>query len=88
MYFAKVVGEVVAATKTELLKGQKLLLIEQVDEQGEPSGALRVAADTVCAGLDDLVACVGSREAALSLEDTFVPVDDAIIGIVDDAGLF
>jgi ethanolamine utilization protein EutN len=27
---------------------------------------------------------VGSREAALALEETFVPVDSAIVGIIDD----
>jgi ethanolamine utilization protein EutN len=40
--------------------------------------------DTVRAGRGDLVYLVGSREAALALDPWFVPVDAAIVGIVDD----
>jgi ethanolamine utilization protein EutN len=83
MYLAKIVGEVVASRKSEALAGSKLLLIDPLDENGTVNGTSRVAVDTVRAGLSDIVACVGSREAALSLEDTFVPVDDAIVGIID-----
>ena len=36
------------------------------------------------AGRGDLVWLVASREAALALEPWFVPVDAAIVGIVDD----
>ena len=39
--------------------------------------------DTVSARPRDLVSLVGSREAALALEPSFVPVDSAIIAIVD-----
>ena len=34
--------------------------------------------------IGSLVYLVGSREATLALEQTFVPVDAAIVGIVDD----
>jgi len=37
----------------------------------------------VRAGLGDLVYLVGSREAALACDPHFVPVDAAIVGIVD-----
>jgi microcompartment protein CcmK/EutM len=43
-----------------------------------------VAADAVhMAGPDELVYFVSAREAALALPNTFVPVDHAIVGIVD-----
>ena len=35
-------------------------------------------------GPGDFVFLVGSREAALVLDPSFVPVDAAIVGIVDD----
>jgi ethanolamine utilization protein EutN len=50
----------------------------------EPYGRLEVAVDTVQAGPGDVVTLVGSREAALALDPWFVPVDSAIVGIVDD----
>lgn len=86
MYYARVVGEVIASRKSDPLKGSKLLLIEPISETGVSTGLHRVAVDTVRAGVSDLVACVGSREAALALDDTFVPVDDAIVGVVDAIG--
>lgn len=87
MYLALVTGTVVATQKSEGLQGQKLLLVQPVDRARKPSGRVHVAVDTVRAGEGDYVTCVGSREAALALENTFVPVDAAIIGIVDAVDL-
>jgi len=87
MYLGQVVGTVVAQTKSEGLTGQKLLLVQPLDHQRKPAGALEVAVDTVRAGTGDLVFLVGSREAALALEESFVPVDAAIVGIVDAVGV-
>lgn len=83
MYLARVIGNVVATRKVEGLSGQKLMLIQPLDNKKAPKGSPQVAVDTVRAGEGDLVSCVGSREAALACEPSFVPVDAAIIGIVD-----
>jgi ethanolamine utilization protein EutN len=83
MYLGRVVGTVVAQTKYEGLEGQRLLLIQPLDQDQKPAGALEVAVDTVRAGPQDLVFLVGSREAALALAESFVPVDAAVVGIVD-----
>ena len=84
MYLGEVIGSVVASRKADGLSGQKLLLIQPVDEARVPNGPQHVAVDTVRAGEGDFVYLVGSREAAEALENTFVPVDAAIVGIVDD----
>ncbi|MCA9956685.1 MAG: hypothetical protein KC434_18275, partial [Anaerolineales bacterium] len=42
---------------------------------------------TAQAGPDHLVFIVGSREAAQAMPIPFVPVDHAIVGIVDDVQL-
>jgi ethanolamine utilization protein EutN len=84
LYLGKVKGTVVAQRKAEGLVGQKLLLVQPVDDRLQPTGRLEVAVDTVQAGPDDLVTLVGSREAALACDPWFVPVDSAIVGIVDD----
>ena len=50
-----------------------------------PVGALQVAADVVDAGPCDLCVMVRSREAALAMPEVkFVPVDLALVGVVDD----
>lgn len=84
MYLARVTGQVVASQKVEGLAGSKLLLIQPLDNNGKKAGGLQVAVDVAQAGEGDLVSCVGSREAALAHDPSFVPVDAAIIGIVDD----
>lgn len=84
MYLGRVIGTVVADRKVPGLKGIKMLVIQPVDHTGANNGEPEVATDTVRAGPGDLVSLVGSREASLGLEDTFVPVDSCIVGIVDE----
>src|SRR4051794_26256081 len=83
MYLGIVKGTVVAQVKAAGLEGKKLLLVQPVDEHGAPVGDVQAAVDTVQAGDGDLVYLVGSREAALACDPWFVPVDAAIVGIVD-----
>ncbi len=84
MQLGRVVGTVVATVKTPGLEGVKFLIVQPLDRRQEPNGRPVVAADGVhMAGPGELVYIVGSREAAQALPNTFVPVDHAIVGIVD-----
>ena len=84
MLIGRVIGSVVATIKAEGLQGVKLLLLQPLDEGGRPRGSAVVAADaTRTAGPGDLVHYEGGREAALALDPWFVPVDHAIVGIID-----
>ena len=83
MYLGQVIGTVVCERKYEGLEGKRLLVVQPLDHEKKPSGQPEVAVDTVSAGPKDIVYLVGSREAALALDPTFVPVDAAIVGIVD-----
>ena len=62
-----------------------MLVVQPLNRKLEPIGALQVAADIVHAGAGDLCVMVRSREAALAMPDVkFVPVDLALVGIVDE----
>lgn len=87
MNLARVIGTVVATVKYEGLGGMRLLVIQPLSHRQEPVGRPVVAVDAVQAGPGDLVHTVGSREAALALDPWFVPVDMAIVGIVDQVTL-
>ena len=88
MQLAQVIGTVIASQKYEGLDGIKFLLVQPLSKTQEPTGQPVVAADaTAQAGLDSLVFIVGSREAAQAMPIPFVPVDHAIVGIVDDVQL-
>jgi len=81
----RVVGTVVPAVITEGLQGVPMLIVQPLGLDVQPKGALLVCADgTRMAGSGDVVAYEGGREAALTLIPSFVPVDGAIVGIVDD----
>lgn len=84
MYLGRVMGTVVAQRKYEGLEGVKLLVVQPLDHRRQPTGDPIVAADTVRAGPGELVYLTQAREAALALDPWFVPVDAAIIGIVDE----
>lgn len=85
MYLGRVIGTVVANQKYAGLEGIKLLVVEPLNDRLQKNGDYQVAADsTRQAGYRDIVYLVGSREAALALDETFVPVDAAIVGIVDE----
>ena len=85
MQLARVIGTLVATQKYTGLEGVKLLVVQPLDRQQQPMGKPQVAADaTAQAGPGELVFTIASREAALALPETFVPVDLAIVGIVDD----
>ncbi|MHB8875421.1 MAG: EutN/CcmL family microcompartment protein [Myxococcaceae bacterium] len=84
MYLGRVIGTVVCERKYAGLEGKRLLLVQPLDHQKKPVGPVEVAVDTVSCSPQTLVYLVGSREAALALDPWFVPVDSAIVGIVDE----
>jgi ethanolamine utilization protein EutN len=84
MQLARVIGTVVATIKADNMQGLRLLIVQPLTRRLEPVGQPVVAADAVeMAGPGELVFIVGAREAAEAMPNPFVPVDHAIVGIVD-----
>ena len=85
MIFGRVRGQAISTLKYPEIKGYRLLVVEPLNRHLETTGPLQVAVDVVEANQDDLCVMVRSREAALALPDNkFVPVDLAIVGLVDE----
>jgi ethanolamine utilization protein EutN len=88
MQLGRVLGSVVATEKAPGLEGIRFLIVQPLDKGSRPKGETLVAADAVSmAGPGELVYFVASREAAEALPERFVPVDHAVVGIVDDVHL-
>jgi microcompartment protein CcmK/EutM len=85
MYLARVTGRVVATEKYPGLETVPLQWIQPIDEDGAAMGQMLVASAVISSGPGDLVHFVDGREAALACPETFVPVDAAIIGFVEEA---
>jgi len=88
MLLGRVEGRAVCSVKYPGTEGLKLLIVQPLNRHLEPVGALQVAVDVIQAGAGDLCLMVRSREAALAMPDIkFVPVDLALVGIVDELSI-
>lgn len=88
MHLGRVMGTVVNAVACKGLTGVPFLIVQPLDKLQRPAGSPIVCCDaTRMAGPGELIYFEGGREAAMALDETFVPVDHAIIGIVDAVDL-
>jgi carbon dioxide concentrating mechanism protein CcmL len=83
MRVAKVRGTVVSTQKDPSLRGVKLLLLQFVDENGNPLSEYEVAADNVGAGVDEWVLVSRGSAARQILGNEQRPLDAAVIAIID-----
>jgi ethanolamine utilization protein EutN len=90
MFLAKVTGNVTATQKVGEMVGQKLLIVEplRVNEKtrGDLVGTGRtfIAVDTVGSGEGETVLIVQGSSARFTEDTKTLPIDCAIIGIVDN----
>ncbi len=89
MFLARITGSIVSTQKVEEMVGQKLLIVEplRVDEKDksklQPTGRTFIVVDTVGAGEGEVVLCVQGSSARFTPQTKTLPVDAAIVGIVD-----
>ena len=85
MYTGMVIGTVVATQKWETMEGRKLLVVQPYDENRRPKGKPIVAIDALgTSGRDEFVYIVTKKEAAFPFKGQLVPVDQAVIGYIDE----
>lgn len=86
MVVGKVVGSIVSTRKCENLIGNKFMIIEPMAlgaREEMPAGGNRfVAIDNIGAGIGETVLVATGSAARVGMEN--VPVDAAIVGIVDE----
>jgi microcompartment protein CcmK/EutM len=83
MVFGRVIGTAVATRKYPGLEGAKLLVVQQLNRHLEPVGRPAVAVDVAQAGVGDLVLLARKREAAVAYPVPDMPLDLAVVAIVD-----
>ena len=88
MDIGKVIGTVVATRKDPSLEGTRLLVVQPLDEKHNPIDEPLVAVDILQdAGVGDTVYMVTGGDAVGVLPGKRMPVDVAIVGIVDSVSL-
>lgn len=83
MIIGKVVGNVWATRKEELLNGLKLLVVKPINYYTDADMCTFVAVDTIGAGIGETVLVVKGSSARKAVNKTDAPVDATIVGIVD-----
>ena len=84
MQIGRVVGPLVATQKHRKFEGSKLLLVQPLGENDVPRGPVLLAVDTVGAGVHEKVLLVlDGKAAGDAMQKKAVPVDAAIVGIID-----
>ncbi len=87
MILARVVGTVVATRKDPRLEGKKLLILKPVSPDGKDENGYVVSVDTVGSGVGERVIAVSGSSARMAEGCKDIPIDNAIIGIVDEVHL-
>jgi microcompartment protein CcmK/EutM len=75
MQIARVIGDVVATRKDDNLTGIKLLIVQPLTVDRQPSGRPLVAVDSVGAGVGEHVFFVRGKEASFPFYPAEPPVD-------------
>ena len=88
MHLARVVGTLHATVKDPNVTGAKLLVLQPIDMHRRPVGSRLAAADTVGAGLGEIVFYTTAYEAVIPFRrvrpgTSMALVDASVIGIVD-----
>ena len=89
MYIGRVGGTVVATIKNELYEGRKLLVVDHLDLDGQPTAKYDIAVDMVQAGTGDVVLVLDEGNSARQVVDRepLGAIRAVIVGIVDEVTL-
>ena len=89
MYVGKVSGTVVSTIKHPTYAGSKLLAVQPINPNGEPSGDSFLAVDRVQAGEGDRVLVMREGNGVRQLYGIeLLPIRSLIIAIVDDVDCY
>lgn len=83
MLLGRVAGNLVASRKDEGLEGQKLLVVQNVDLDGQDTGGFVIAVDSVGAGEGDMVLYASGSSARQTQATKDRPCDAVVMAIVD-----
>jgi len=83
MIIARIIGTVVSTQKDPRLSGKKLLIVRPLNVDGSETSGYVVAVDTVGVGFHERVLVVAGSSARLAQGMKDVPVDAAVVGVID-----
>ena len=83
MYLGRVIGCVWATVKHPELVGQRMLVIQPLTPELQPTGKRFVCLDATGSGAGELIYYCRGKEASFPFLPTEPPTDATVVGIVD-----
>ncbi len=88
MILGKICGTIHSTINHNFYDNRKLLVVDKLDLEGNPTGAYLVAVDHVGAGAGETVIVIDEGNSARSIvKDDMAPLRSIIVGIVDQVNL-
>ncbi len=87
MYLGRVVGCVWSTVKAPQMTGMRMLIVQPLTPELQPTGKPLVCTDATGAGAGEVVYWVRGKEASFPFAPAEPPVDTTIVGIVDTVHL-
>lgn len=87
MTFGRVIGRVWSTIKDRNMEGIRMLLVQPLTPELQPTGRRIICMDSTGAGAGELVYWVRGKEASFPFHPAEPPVDTTIVGIVDSVHL-
>ncbi len=84
MILGRVCGSIVSTINHKFYDNKRLLIVDRLTIEGEPSGKYIIAIDSVGAGAGETVLIIDEGNSARQIvEDETAPLRSIIVGIVD-----
>lgn len=84
MQLGRVVGRVWSTIKNQTLETQRMLIVQPVTPELADTGRRIVCLDCVGAGAGELIYWCRGKESSFPFLPVEVPVDNTIVGIIDE----
>jgi len=87
MILARVAGRITSTIHHDSMDGRKLLVLDKLDHEGEPTGGYVIAVDAVGAGYGETVIMLDEGNGARQvLGEDGLPIRSVVVGVVDEVG--
>ena len=83
MYLGRVIGCVWATVKHPAMVGQRMLVIQPLTPELQPTGKRLICLDAAGAGAGEIIYYVRGKEASFPFLPAEPPADSTVVGIVD-----
>lgn len=83
MQIGKVIGKVWATVKNPSLEGRRLLIVQPLTPELEPTGKRLICTDATGAGAGELIYWCRGKEASFPFRPDEVPTEATIVGVID-----